>query len=108
MPNIYFILFEFCIFLQLAVGLPHASKHGARNVLRLLMGIVFGVLLELATIRQLHMYEYGQFLIMVLDVPLGIGIAWGCILYSVMEFSDATSLPYFARPVLDALLALNI
>ena len=45
---------------------------------------------------------------MVLDVPLGIGVAWGCILYSVMEFSDASSLPYWARPVLDALLALNI
>jgi len=72
------------------------------------MGILFGISLELATIRQLNAYEYGQFLIMVLDVPLGIGIAWGCILYSVMEFSDASSLPYFVRPILDGLLALNI
>jgi hypothetical protein len=45
---------------------------------------------------------------MVLDVPLCIGIAWSCILYSVMEFSDASSLPYWTRPVLDGLLALNI
>jgi uncharacterized membrane protein len=65
-------------------------------------------LLELGTIRQLHAYEYGNFLILVLDVPLGIGVAWGCILYSVMEFSDASTLPYFLRPILDGLLALNI
>lgn len=77
-------------------------------MLRLFAGILFGVLLELATIRQLHAYQYGQFLIMVFDVPLGIGVAWGCILYSVMEFSDSSSLPYFMRPILDGLLALNI
>ena len=45
---------------------------------------------------------------MVLDVPLCIGVAWGCIIYSVMEFSNASSLPYWTRPILDGLLALNI
>jgi hypothetical protein len=108
MPNIYFIVFEFSLYLQLAVCLPHAWKKGRANLLRLFAGILFGVLLELATIRQLNAYQYGQFLMMVWDVPLGIGVAWGCILYSVMEFSDASSLPYWARPVLDGLLALNI
>ena len=107
-PNLYFIFFELAIYLQFAICLPHAWKHGKANLLRLFAGIVFGVILELATIRQLSAYEYGQFLVMVLDVPLCIGVAWGCILYSVMEFSDATSLPYFLRPVLDGLLALNI
>jgi hypothetical protein len=77
-------------------------------LLRLLAGIFFGVLLELATIRQLHAYEYGHFMIMVLDVPLCIGVAWSCILYSVIEFSDAGSLPYWSPPILDGLLALNI
>ncbi|MCI0553314.1 MAG: carotenoid biosynthesis protein [Anaerolineae bacterium] len=108
MSNPYFILYEITLYLQLAFCLPHAWKHGTGNLLRLLAGILFGVSLELATIRQLQAYEYGQFIIMVLDVPLGIGVAWGCILYSVMEFSDASSLPYFLRPVLDGLLALNI
>ncbi|MGB8982394.1 MAG: carotenoid biosynthesis protein [Anaerolineales bacterium] len=78
------------------------------NLLRLFAGIFFGVVLELATIRQLHAYEYGQFLVMILDVPLCIGIAWSCIIYSSMEFSDSSSLPYWARPILDGLLALNI
>jgi len=108
MHNIYFILYEISLYLQLAVCLPHAWRHGRTNLLRLMAGILFGVLLELATIRQLQAYEYHQFTIMVLDVPLGIGVAWGCILYSVMEFSDASSLPYFLRPMLDGLLALNI
>ena len=108
MPNTYFILFELIIYTQLAICLRHAWKHGAANLLRLLAGILFGVLLELATIRQLNAYQYGRFVIMVLDVPLCIGVAWGCILYSAMEFSDASSLPYWTRPVLDGLLALNI
>lgn len=108
MPNIYFISFELIIYIQLALCLHHAWKHGTANLLRLFAGILFGVALELATIRQLNAYEYGQFIIMVLDVPLCIGVAWGCIIYSVMEFSDASSLPYWTRPVLDGLLALNI
>lgn len=107
-PNAYFLLYELTLFLQLAICLPHAWKHGKANLLRLFAGILFGVLLEIATIYQLQAYEYGDFLIMILDVPLGIGVAWGCILYSVMEFSDASNLPYFTRPALDALLALNI
>jgi hypothetical protein len=108
MPNIYFILFEIVIYIQLALCLHHAWKQGMANMLRLLAGILFGVLLELATIRQLDAYAYGQFLVMVLDVPLCIGVAWSCILYSVMEFSDASSLSYWTRPILDGLLALNI
>lgn len=108
MPNIYFSLFELIVYLQLALCLQHAWKQGTANLLRLLAGILFGVALELATIRQLNAYEYGQFLIMVLDVPLCIGLAWSCIIYGAMEFSDASSLPYWTRPILDGLLALNI
>ena len=108
MPNTYFILFELIIYIQLALCLRHAWKNGTAKLLVLSAGILFGVLLELATIRQLNAYEYGRFLIMVLDVPLCIGVAWGCILYSVMEFSNASSLPYWTRTLLDGLLALNI
>ena len=108
MPNPYFVIFELIIYLQLALCLRHAWRQGIAKLLRLLAGILFGVTLELATIRQLHAYEYGRFMVMILDVPLCIGIAWGCILYSAMEFSDASDLPYWMRPILDGLLALNI
>ncbi len=108
MPNAYFILFELIIYIQFTLCLVHAWKHGTGNVLKLLAGGAFGVLLELATIRQLNAYGYGRFMVMVLDVPLCIGLAWGAIIYAVSEFSDASSLPYWARPILDGLLALNI
>jgi hypothetical protein len=108
MPDIYFILFEGIIYLQFALCFLHARKLGRENLLRLAAGVLFGLMLELATIRQLDAYEYGEFIIMVLDVPLCIGVAWSCILYSGMEFTDASSLPYWMRPVLDGLLALNI
>ena len=108
MPNTYFILFELIIYIEFGLCLHHAWKHGTANVLKLIAGGAFGVLLELATIRQLNAYEYGRFLVMVLDVPLCIGLAWGAIIYAVSEFSDASSLPVWTRPVLDGLLALNI
>jgi hypothetical protein len=108
MPNTYFILFEIIIYIQFALCLRHAWTQRPANLLKLLFGAAFGVMLELATIRQLNAYNYGQFMLMVLDVPLCIGVAWGCIIYSVMEFSDASDLPAWARPVLDGLLALNI
>lgn len=109
MPNIYFILFEIIIYIQFVLCARHAFRYGTvANFLKIGFGILFGVTLELATIRQLNAYEYGRFLLMVWDVPLCIGVAWGCIIYSVMEFSDASSLPYWFRPILDGLLALNI
>ncbi len=108
MPNPYFIIFELMIYLLLAFCLQHASRQGLANMLRLLAGVLYGIILELATIHQLSAYEYGRFLLMIGNVPLCIGVAWSCIIYSVMEFSDASSLPYWARPILDGLLALNI
>ena len=108
MPNTYFILFELTVYIQFAICLRHAIKHGTPNLLKLFTGALFGVLLELATIRQLNAYQYGQFTLMVLNVPLCIGVAWSCIIYAVMEFSDGSSLQYWTRPVLDGLLALNI
>lgn len=75
MPNTYFILFEILIYFQFALCLRHAWTQRPANLLRLFFGAAFGVLLEIATIRQLHAYEYGKFLVMVSDVPLCIGVA---------------------------------
>lgn len=108
MENPYFITFEIIAYSLSALCFVHAFKTGTGNVTRLLAGIIYGVLLELATIRQLNAYAYGQFPTMILDVPLCIGVSWGSIVYSAMEFSDASSLPWPARPLLDGLLALNI
>jgi hypothetical protein len=108
MPNIYFITFELLIYTLFAVCLVHARQRGWAVVWELIAGAVFGLLLEWSTIEQFHLYTYGRFLIMMGEVPLPIGVAWGVIIYSARQFSDATSLPEWARPVLDGLLALNI
>ncbi|MCP4425859.1 MAG: carotenoid biosynthesis protein [Chloroflexi bacterium] len=93
--------------LALAAG-RDAWRRGPHILWQLVAGMLFGVLLEWATIQQLEAYEYGRFLIMLGDVPIVIGVSWGLIIYSARLFSDATTLPEWARPVLDALLALNI
>jgi uncharacterized membrane protein len=108
MPGPYFLLFELIIYIQFLICLAHAVKHGTGGPVKLFSAVLFGVLLEIITIWQLNAYQYGRFLIMIADVPLCIGIAWGSIIYSVMEFTDATSLPPMARPLLAGLLALNI
>jgi hypothetical protein len=69
---------------------------------------IYGLLLEWATIKQLQAYSYGQFLIMFDGAPLVIALAWACIIYTSMEFSDRIKLPEPVRPALDALLGLNI
>lgn len=108
MPNPYFSIFELLVFSLFTWCLWQSWQTGPSRVLRLLFGALFGVLLELATIRQLNSYHYGQFIVMVFDVPLCIGLAWGTIIDSVMEFSDASNLSYWLRPILDGLLALSI
>ncbi|MEI8256187.1 MAG: carotenoid biosynthesis protein [Deltaproteobacteria bacterium] len=107
-PSPYFVAFEVAVAVTFVICLRDARQRGAARVLALCAGVVFGVLLELATIRQLHAYRYGTFTVMVLDVPLVIGVAWGTIVYSARAFSDAADLPAWARPVMDGLIALNL
>ena len=108
MLNVYFLTNEVVVLALFLLCLVHAAKHGWSGVARLLFGVVFGLLLEVATIRQLQAYHYGTFGVMVFGVPLMVAVAWGCIAYSAMTFSNATRLPEWARPILDGLLALNI
>lgn len=41
-------------------------------------------------------------------VPLCIGISWGVVIYTAMATSDRFGLPWYLRPIMDALLALTI
>ena len=108
MPSVYLISMEIIVLVLFILCFRHAWRTGPEDVLRLVAGILFGLLLEFATIWQLEAYSYGTFLVMLRDVPLAIGIGWGIIIYSVKLFSDATNLPETVRPLLDGLLALNI
>lgn len=108
MPNLNFIGMEIITLISFVLCLRHAWRKGVMAVLYLIAGVLFGLLLELATVWQLNAYSYGDFLVMVADIPLTVGVSWGCIIYSTMLFSNATNLPEWARPVLDGLMGLTI
>jgi uncharacterized membrane protein len=94
----------------LAIGcLHHAWAHGWSHLFGLVAGMIYGLLIEYGAIITFHAYIYGHFLIMIFGVvPLCIGVSWGMIIYTAMETSDRFALPWYLRPILDALLALTI
>lgn len=110
MLNLYFLSFDLLMLILLAICAVHAWRvGGAARVWELTAGVIFGLMLEWATIQQLHAYTYGRFPLMIADeVPIAIGIGWGVIIYSARLFTQATSLPVWLHPVLNGLLALNI
>ena len=108
MPDPYFLALELLIAILFGLALRHAWRRGPAVVWQLLAGVLFGLLLEWATIQQLHAYAYGQFFLMLGEVPVMVGVAWGTIIYAVRLFSDSSTLVEGLRPILDGLLALNI
>ncbi len=104
-----YLFFEAATYILFALCLWHAARnHGRYRVLELVITLVYGVLLEWATMRQMESYHYGRFLIMIDNAPLPIGMGWAVIIYSAMEFTARLKLPEHARPFLNGLLALNI
>ena len=102
------MIFEILVYLLFIYCLLDARKRGPAVVWQLLAGVVYGWLLEWATIQELHAYQYDHFLLMFGELPVAVGVAWGVIIYSVMLVSEASNLPEWAQPVLDGILALNI
>jgi len=109
MPEPIFLLFEIGIYILAIICLRHAWMESWVHVINLSTGMIYGILLEYAAIDIFHAYRYGTFLIMVArTVPLCIGISWGMIIYTAMETSNRFVLPWYLRPIVDALLALTI
>ena len=77
--------------------------------LELLVAVIYGWLLE-----TLDMWVFGSYHYSLVtwwwvgDVPVYIPLLWAAILHSSMAISDRTSLPRWARPFLDGLLAVLI
>jgi hypothetical protein len=99
------------MYLLFVVCLYYAIKQGTRDVLYLLGGLAFGLVLEYMEV-MLANYTYGRFTVMLgtapRDIPFGIGIGWGIIMYTARLFSDRLRLTLLACAALDTLLALNI
>lgn len=64
MPNPYFLGFEILETILFFLFLRHAWRTGNGAVLHLIAGFIFGILLELISIRQSHAYSYAKFAIM--------------------------------------------
>ena len=106
-----FALFEIGSYILLGLCIWHALRQGAlrrARLIELLIGVLYGLALEVLTILQFHAYQYGHFLIMFGPVPLTIGVGWGIILYSTMAEASTFALPLWAVPALVGLLGLNI
>jgi hypothetical protein len=99
------------MYMLFVICLAYAIKQGTRDVLYLLGGMAFGLLLEYMEVL-LSSYTYGRFTIMLgkapRDIPFCIGIGWGIIMYTARLFSDKLGLTLLACAALDTLLALNI
>ena len=110
MPSLYATAFELMMYGLLVLTARHAWRTGGGwGLVRLLSGVVYGVVLEAATIHQVAAYAYGRFWVMVTpEVPLAIGVGWGVIVYGVRLYTQALALPGWQRAVLNGLLALNI
>jgi hypothetical protein len=90
MQRTILIFFEIIMLALLIICWQHAKRNGGwPSVWGFLAGVIFGWLLEWATIIQLEAYEYGNFILKVGPLPLSIGIGWGVIIYSARLFSDA-------------------
>src|SRR5690349_8366014 len=109
MPPPVFMCFELGVYVLGVICWRHAWARGWVPLFGLAAGIIYGVVLEYTAILTFHAYSYGHFLIMLFAaVPLCIGISWGVILYTTMATSDRFALPWYLRPIVDALLALTI
>ena len=86
----------------------HAAHQGRFALVELGWTCVYGLVLEWLTLRVLHAYHYGQFLIMIDNTPLCIGLSWALIIYASMHFSDRFQLAEPVHPMVDALMALSI
>ena len=105
------VVFELLVYAFFGLCLWHALHQGPLRRMRLIelaTGVLYGLTLETLTILQLHVYQYGHFLIMFGPVPLAVGVDWGIILYSAMALAETFSLPAWAAPALVGLLGLNI
>lgn len=101
-------LTEICMYILLLMCVYHAWKQGISKLAYLLGGMGFGLLLEYVNVRANAGYRYGQFLLMIGDIPVGIGAGWGVIMYTSRLITESMQLRPWHAAAMEALLALSI
>ncbi len=64
------IILEFGMIFRFGICIWDALKQGSHVLMMVFSGLLYGLILEWATIQQFHAYEYGQFIIMLDRVTL--------------------------------------
>lgn len=109
---ITFVLVELVAFLMAGVLLYEAWRAGASKVSTLLVGMLFGLAIEVFFVTQYSGYEYGHFLVQFLidgsPIPLWVAAGWGSIIFTSMAATDRMGFAWWARPILDGLLAVSL
>jgi uncharacterized membrane protein len=107
-----FIGMEFMSWVLFIICSWHALRvvRSRQRFLELVMALVFGVLLEeLNVILSGGFYVYGRDFLIILDqAPLSIGMGWAVIIYSAMRISDSYGLSERVKPFFDAIQAILI
>jgi hypothetical protein len=101
-------LTEICMYILLLMCIYHAWKQGISKLAYLLGGVGFGLLLEYVNVHANAGYKYGQFLLMIGDIPVGIGAGWGVIMYTARLITESMQLRPWQAAAMEALLALSI
>ncbi|WP_343667361.1 carotenoid biosynthesis protein [Chitinophaga sp.] len=107
-PAICYPLTEICMYILFLLCLYHACKQGISKLAYLLGGLGFGLLLEYINVRANAGYRYGHFLLMIGDIPVGIGAGWGIIMYTSRLITESMNMRIWPAAAMEALLALNI
>lgn len=106
--EIFFFLFEFISIAAFVFLLARESLRKKLGVYLLLAGTIYGMILELISSHVSHTYTYGNFYLMFFGVPWFIAMDWAIIFYLAMSYSDQFEIPWYAKPFIDALVALNL
>jgi len=60
MPDFYFLFFDILVTVVFAIFILNAVQKGSEIFWLLAAGLIYGILLEWATIEQLHTYHYSN------------------------------------------------
>lgn len=109
LPHYTFLIAELVTYVVAGFCMRHAYRQHRSLLYLLLNAMLAGYCIEAALVVFAEGYDYGRFLVMLPGpVPLSIAMGWGVIIYAAMQISDLMAVPFLARPVCDALLALSI
>jgi hypothetical protein len=86
-----------------------SSRINRYDTLAIVVSFVYGMTLEVMSIRMVHEYDYANLWLMFGQspnwVPYSVGLGWAAMVYVGMQTSDRLGLAWWQRPFLDGAIA---